>query len=111
MKNDTERKKTRRLKQQKFQEDLRMRKSGGRSKICKATKGKHVYDVLVKVTYSSWHQYYTLICACGKRTWKVPWIYPLSKLPKYTVCKKHGYLNDGKPCWACEMKFESWEKI
>jgi len=101
-------KKIRREKQKAFQEEKHKKQKT--SKVCKVTKGEHVYDVPDRVDY---RQGYTLICACGKKNWNVPTLRPVGERPKYMICKKHGMyaINDrwGKvnkkyhKCWACEL--------
>ena len=68
-------------------------------------KGKHIFNI------PFWEgHWWSLRCACGRKTWGIPSIYPLSRLPKHTICYSHGFLQEGKSCWACEMKLEPFEE-
>ena len=104
-------KKTRKEKQDAFCKD-KFPKTG-KSKICKVTKGEHVFNVPCKTTYGSG---YEVECACGKRQWKLPALRSLKRLPTYMICTKHGFYETcgwrGKKdtgCWACDLGLEPFK--
>jgi len=82
-----------------------------KSKICKVTKGEHIYNVAYKTDWRG----YSLKCECGKQTWKINQLYPLRELPKYFICEKHGYYEIGRygrkdeGCWACKLKLKPFK--
>ena len=103
------RRQERREKQIKFQEEIRNRRLSRPTK-CKITKGEHIFNKPVEVGIGT-YRYYTLVCACGKRTWNSPRLFPLSTMPQYTICEKHGWQNKtDKPCFACEMNLPEFPK-
>jgi len=110
MKQNTERKKLRRDKQLLFQEELLRKKRFGKNKVCQITKGEHVYNELHEEGWGRF-KHHTLICKCGKRRWSnsVPNIYPIETLPKFSICKKHGYIRgENETCWACTLDFDAF---
>ena len=101
MDRERERKEKKRLKALKWTEEQRIKKTV-HSKVCKITKGKHVFDRVFISGIGRWKKY-DLHCACGKSNWNIPSIHSLESLPKYNVCMYHGYLREGENCWACTM--------
>ena len=109
-------KKTRVEKQKAFQERVYPKR---KVKVCKITKGEHLYTVPYKET-GLWNSGgYNLKCACGKQQWKYSTLRPLKTFPKFMVCKKHGWWSVGNDwrndsnetkCWACQLGLEPFEK-
>ena len=108
MNKEQERKRLRKEKQLKFQEELMIKRGYSKNKNCKITKGEHIYNVPAVIGIGRWIRY-NLVCACGKKTWNIPDIYPLHMLPQFTVCQKHGYLQGKQECWACKLNLDSFE--
>lgn len=86
-----------------------------KSKICKITKGEHIYNVPSKI---SWGGGYEAICECGKTQWKLPRLKALKNLPDFMICKKHGYYEissnwrgekENIGCWACKADLDKFK--